>query len=167
MYSFAVQVDIAFIWDQRASQRFDQRGLTGPIVADHREDFAGKQREIGAVQGDYMAEVLDDPPASRTGFGSKVLMFAPGARTGHGHGKNHKDAGDEHLIHGGDSHQLQTVAEDADDQCADQGPEDCASPAKQTRAAKHDGGDAIQVRRLSCLRIADLVRATRSRPAIP
>ena len=77
MYSFAVQVDIAFIWDQRAGQRLDQRGLAGTIVADHREDLAGKQREIGAVQGDYMAEVLDDPPASRTGFGSKVLMIRP------------------------------------------------------------------------------------------
>ena len=51
---------------------------------------------------------------------------------------------------------------------ADQGSEDRAAPAEETRAAKHDGSDAVQVRGLPCLRIADAgCGLPVSRPAIP
>ena len=46
----AVELDLAFVGDRGARQRLDQRRLAGAVVADHCEDLAGAQFEVGAVQ---------------------------------------------------------------------------------------------------------------------
>ena len=40
-------------------QRLDQRRLAGAVVADHGEDLAGQQLEVGAVQRGDVAVALD------------------------------------------------------------------------------------------------------------
>ena len=45
----------------------------------------------------------------------------------------------------------EAVAEHADDQGADQGPDDRAAAAEQAGAADHHGGDAIEVRGIARL----------------
>src|SRR5512140_800909 len=70
-------------------------------------------------------------------------------------GSDHQDAGDEHLIGRLDAEQLEAIAEDPDDQGADEGADDAAAATEEAGAAEHDGGDAVQVGRLPGLRIAD------------
>jgi hypothetical protein len=55
----AVELDLALVGHQRARQRLDQRGLARAVVADHREDLAGAQVEVGAVQRGDVAVALD------------------------------------------------------------------------------------------------------------
>ena len=59
VHGFAVEQNFALVRDQRAGQDLDQRGLAGAVVADHGQDLAGQQLEIGAVQGRDVAEALD------------------------------------------------------------------------------------------------------------
>jgi hypothetical protein len=60
MHRLAVEEDLAAVRDQRAGQRLDQAGLAGAVVADHREDLAGVELEVAAVErGDDPAVALD------------------------------------------------------------------------------------------------------------
>ena len=61
VHALAVQEDLALVRLERARQRLDQRRLAGAVVADDREDLAGVELEVGAVQGDDVAEALDEP----------------------------------------------------------------------------------------------------------
>src|SRR6185436_18641495 len=58
MDQLAVEPDLAFVRLQRARQRLDQRRLAGAVVADDREDLAGVELEVGAVQRDDLAVAL-------------------------------------------------------------------------------------------------------------
>src|SRR5829696_9838137 len=70
--------------------------------------------------------------------------------------ENHQDARDQNLIDRIDADELQTIAEDADDEHADQRAHDPAASAEETRPAEHDRGDARQVLGLPRVRIADV-----------
>jgi hypothetical protein len=50
---------VTCVWDQRACQALDQRGLSRTVVADDREHFPGVQVEVDPVQSDDPAERLD------------------------------------------------------------------------------------------------------------
>src|SRR5512142_60244 len=55
-----------------------------------------------------------------------------------------QDAGDEDLVVGADAHELQPVAEHADDQGAHQRPHDVAAAAEEAGPAQHHGGDGVE-----------------------
>jgi hypothetical protein len=65
----AVEQDLAFVGDGGARQRLDQAGLAGAVVADHGQDFAGAQLEIGAVQRGDLAVALDQAAGLHHEFG--------------------------------------------------------------------------------------------------
>src|SRR6185437_54129 len=72
-------------------------------------------------------------------------------------GEDHEDACHQILVDDLDADERQSVAEDADDDCADEGSEHTPSPAEEARAAEYDGGDGVQVLRcLTRVRIAEL-----------
>jgi hypothetical protein len=56
----AVEIDPAGIRNQRARQHLDQGRLAGAIVADHGEDLAAGEFEIGAFQGDDLPVMLGE-----------------------------------------------------------------------------------------------------------
>ena len=53
--------DLALVGDHGAGQRLDQARLAGAVVADHGEDLAGVEVEVGAVDGGHVAVALDQP----------------------------------------------------------------------------------------------------------
>src|SRR4051812_32644598 len=61
------------------------------------------------------------------------------------HGERDDDADDDHLDEGGDAHQRQAVAQDADDEDAEGGAGDGADAAGEAGAADHDGGDRVEL----------------------
>src|SRR5882762_1466209 len=56
----AVQPDLARIRHHRSGERADQRGFAGAVVADHRENLARQQIEVGVVERDDPAVTLDE-----------------------------------------------------------------------------------------------------------
>ena len=56
--------DLPGIGNDRPGQRLDQRRLAGAVVPDHRQDLPRQKVEIGAVQGNDAAEVLDQAVGS-------------------------------------------------------------------------------------------------------
>ena len=166
----AVQQDLALVRDQRPGQRLDQAGLAGAVVADHREDLAGIELEVAAVDGGHPAVPLDQAlrlqdrrarsAAVPRADSSVAVMPSPSGSTGRCATatqtsrpiakpcQTHLDAGE-----------LQPVAEHADDQRADQRAEHAAAAAEQAGAADHDGGDGVEVV------VAADVRAGRREPA--
>jgi hypothetical protein len=59
VHGLAVQQDLAFVGDGGARQALDEAALAGAVVADHGQDFAGAQFEVGAVQRGDLAVALD------------------------------------------------------------------------------------------------------------
>ena len=59
MNLIAIQVDGSGVSDQGSRQGFDERRLTGAIVADDREDLARKQVDVHTVETNDPAERLD------------------------------------------------------------------------------------------------------------
>ena len=56
----SVQQHLAFVGNERAGQRLDQRGLARAVVADDGEDLAGQQLEVGAIQRGDVTVALDE-----------------------------------------------------------------------------------------------------------
>src|SRR5262249_34741751 len=52
----AIEPDLALVGDRRAREAFDEGGLARAVVADHRENLAGAQLEIGPIQCGDLAE---------------------------------------------------------------------------------------------------------------
>ena len=59
LHRLAVEQDLAGVGHGGAGQRLDQAALAGAVVADHRQDLAGAQLEVGAVQRRDLAVALD------------------------------------------------------------------------------------------------------------
>ena len=55
--------DLAFVRNDRAGDRLDQRRLAGAVVADHGQDLARIEIEIGIVEGGDAAVALDEAAA--------------------------------------------------------------------------------------------------------
>ena len=55
--------------DQRTRQGLDEAGFSGPVVADDRQHFAGKQIEIGAANSGDVSIPLDKAPSRQHGIG--------------------------------------------------------------------------------------------------
>ena len=53
---------------RRSPQRLDQRGLSGAVVADDREDLAGIEIEVGMIHRGDAAVALDQLPPDKNGF---------------------------------------------------------------------------------------------------
>ena len=56
----SVQKHLAFVGNERAGQRLDERGLARAVVADDGEDLAGQQLEVGAIQRGDVTVALDE-----------------------------------------------------------------------------------------------------------
>src|SRR5215217_765160 len=56
-----VQLHGALVQAVHAADALDQRGLAGPVVAEEREDLAGVDVEVDAVERDHRAEALAGP----------------------------------------------------------------------------------------------------------
>jgi hypothetical protein len=54
------EVDVAGVGGEGAREGADERGLPRPVVADHGEDLAGPQGEVGAVERRDLAVALDE-----------------------------------------------------------------------------------------------------------
>ena len=61
MHDFAGEPDLARVGDHRAAERLDQRRFAGAVVADHGEDLAGIEVEIGVVERGDAPVALDQP----------------------------------------------------------------------------------------------------------
>src|SRR6185312_5692734 len=61
------------------------------------------------------------------------------------HGSDDHEALDDHLPELADAHHDEPVAEDADNESADDGAADGAAPARQRGAAEHRGGDGAEL----------------------
>ena len=47
----SIEADLPLVWHERAGERFDQGGFACTVVADHGQDLAEQQIEVGAVEG--------------------------------------------------------------------------------------------------------------------
>ena len=66
--------DLAGIGDDGAGERLDQRRLAGAVVADHAEDLARHEIEIGVIQRDDAAKTLDQAPGLQKGLPAEVVL---------------------------------------------------------------------------------------------
>ena len=60
MHDLAAEADLAGVRDHGAAERLDQRRLAGAVVADHGEDLAGIEIEVGVVERGDAAVALDE-----------------------------------------------------------------------------------------------------------
>ena len=74
----AVDIDLAGIRNQRARQRFNQRRLACAIVADHGENLAPGEFEIGAFHADDLPVMFGEADClhRETGVGGKNRRHA-------------------------------------------------------------------------------------------
>ena len=68
MYRLAFQPDLAFVGNDGAANRLDQRRFAGAVVADHGQDFARIEVEIRIVEGGDAAIALDQAAGGEKGF---------------------------------------------------------------------------------------------------
>ncbi len=76
MHHPTVHLDLARIGNQRARQRFDQRRLARPVIANHSQYLGGKQLEVGTVDRRHVAVLLDQAVGLEHGRGHWVLLRA-------------------------------------------------------------------------------------------
>ena len=67
MRPVAVEQDLARVGDVGPGEALDERRLAGAVVADDREDLAGVEVDVDAVEADDPAEGDDQLAAERTG----------------------------------------------------------------------------------------------------
>ena len=60
MDRFAINENLALIWDEGSRQRLDQCRLAGAIVADDGQNLSRIELEIGAIQRRDMTVALDE-----------------------------------------------------------------------------------------------------------
>ncbi len=73
--------EFAGIGNFGAGEAFDEGGLTGTVVADDGQYFAGVEVQADAVQTDHAAERLDEVPGLEdglAGFGAGSFKFCGG-----------------------------------------------------------------------------------------
>src|SRR5579872_2535841 len=68
MHDLAAETDLARIRDHGAAKRLDQGRLPGAVVADHREDLAWIQFEVGMIERSDATIALDELPRREDGF---------------------------------------------------------------------------------------------------
>ena len=68
MHDLSAEPDFAGIGDHGAADRLDQRRLAGAVVADHGEDLAGIEIEVGVVERGDATVALDELAAGEDGF---------------------------------------------------------------------------------------------------
>ncbi|MCY1302655.1 hypothetical protein D9M70_523250 [compost metagenome] len=64
----ALEHDLTLIGRDGARYRLDHRGLAGTVVADHGEDLAGIEVEVGIVEGGHATVALDEAAGCENGF---------------------------------------------------------------------------------------------------
>ena len=69
MHDLAGKADLAGVRRQRAAQSLDQRRLAGAVVANHRENLAGIEIEVGMVERDDTPEPLHQAARLQDRFG--------------------------------------------------------------------------------------------------
>ncbi len=124
-------------------QGLDHGRLAGAVVADHGQDLAGQKVEIGVVDGRDTTEALDQAPGLEDGFRAHADTFRIhwSSATATMISTPDRELLPEH-VEAGERH---ARSEDADDERADQGPDDRPAAAEETRAADHHGRDAVEV----------------------
>ena len=145
VHRLAIEPDLALVGDDGAGDRLDQRRLAGAVVADDGQDFARTEIEIGMVEGDDAAVALDQAARVEDGLpcvahaeiflihwsmATATMISTPTAKSCHCRSR---------------PDEREAVAEDADDQRAEQRAEDRAAAAEERGAADHHGGDRVEV----------------------
>jgi hypothetical protein len=68
-----VEKHLAGVHREGPGQGLDERGLPGPVVSDDRQDFAGVEVEVDAVQADDATECLDQAAVLRCLTGALIV----------------------------------------------------------------------------------------------
>ncbi len=75
LHRLAFELDFALVGIDGAGDRLDQRGFSGTVVADHGEDFAGIEIEIGIVERGDAAIALDETARGEKGLDASADTF--------------------------------------------------------------------------------------------
>src|SRR5271165_24029 len=75
MDDLAAEADLAGVRDHRPADRLDERRLAGAVVADHGDDLAGIEIEVGMVERGDAPVALDELAAGEDGFDAHLATL--------------------------------------------------------------------------------------------
>ena len=83
MHDLAVQADLSVIRPYGSGERLDEARLAGSVIPDHGQDLAGIEIEIGVVERDHAAIMLDEATRreDRLSRGRLLLRHAESLRS--------------------------------------------------------------------------------------